>query len=85
MRMARGILRATGRVGYPEEIPKDSGEGQEKKKEAAKGFLGLKLGGATLVGAIALALGGAIIGLKKLNAADEWFMKGFQSVFSSGK
>lgn len=87
LKAARKILHATGRVGYPEEIP--SGEKKEtsekEKKEAAKGFLGLKLGGATLVGVIALALGGAIISLQKLNALDKTFMKGYNIAFGGGK
>ena len=70
-----------------EKPPKGEGReaNEQEKKEASKGLLGLKLGGAMLVGTIALVLGGAIIGLKKLNELDEWFMKGFNSVFSGGK
>lgn len=88
MRMARGILRVTGRVGYPEEIPSANNENQEQKKEAAKEMgrlrFGATLGALTLVGFIALVFGGAIIGLKKLTEVDKWFMKGFNSVFSGG-
>ncbi len=87
-RMARKILRATGRVGYPEEVP-NAGNGsreqnQEPKKEASGALLGCKLGLLGLGGIIALALGGTIIGLQKLNSMSKAFMNGYNLGFSGG-
>ena len=57
---------------------------EQQKKEASGALLGCKLGLLGLGGIIALALGGAIIGLQKLATADKWFMKGFNSVSPGG-
>ena len=79
---AKNIIDTVGEIfrSRSERIKKN----QEQKKEASGALLGCKLGVLGLGGIIALALGGAIIGLQKLATADKWFMKGFNSVSPGG-
>lgn len=89
MRMARGILRATGRVGYPEEIPNADSKGkeqkdQEQKKEASQAMSTMGFGTATLGGLIALVFAGMVVGVQKLNAWSKSFEAGFKLAYPGG-
>ena len=74
-------MRATGRVGYPEEIQKTNGESAEKKA-AVKSMGNFRFGANMLGAGILLALAGSVAlpfwGMQRILEADKYFMAGLK-------